>query len=82
MGETTIRVSDEFREWVKAHKQEEETMEETLRRLTRGPHPSEVAGLLSPDEAGELKSAVDRLRESDAERKRRAREAFSTDEPG
>lgn len=80
MGETTIRVSDEFREWVKAHKREGETMEETLRRLTRGPHPSEVAGLLSPEEAEELKSAVDELREGDTERKRRAREAFSPDE--
>lgn len=80
MGETTIRVSDEFREWVKAHKREDETMEETLRRLTRGPHPSDVAGLLSAEEAEELKEAVDRLREGDAERKRRARGAFSTDE--
>lgn len=80
MGETTIRVSDEFREWVKAHKAEGETMEETLRRLTRGPHPSEVAGLLSPEEAEELKASVKRLREGDIERKRRAREAFSSDE--
>lgn len=82
MGESTIRVSDEFREWVKAHKAAGETMEETLRRLTRGPHPSEIAGLLSSREAEELKSAVKRLREGDAERKRRARETFSTDEPG
>jgi len=80
MGETTIRVSDEFREWVKAHKAEGETMEETLRRLTRGPHPSDVAGLLTPDEARELKADVDRLRDGDAERKRRARETFSSDE--
>jgi len=80
MGETTIRVSDEFREWVKAHKRDDETMEETLRRLTRGPHPEEVAGLLSPEEAEELKSAVDRLREGDTDRKRRARDAFASDE--
>jgi len=80
MGETTIRVSDEFREWVKAHKRDDETMEETLRRLTRGPHPEEVAGLLSPEEAEELKSAVDRLRDGDADRKRRARDAFASDE--
>ena len=80
MGETTIRVSDEFREWVAAHKRDDETMEETLRRLTRGPHPDEVAGLLSPEEAEELKSTVDRLREGDADRKRRARDAFASDE--
>lgn len=82
MGETTIRVSEEFREWVKAHKAADETMEETLRRLTRGPHPSEVAGVLSPSEAEELKAAVDGLREGDAKRKRRARDAFEPDEAG
>lgn len=82
MSETTIRVSEEFRAWVKAHKAANETMEETLRRLTRGPHPSEVAGVLSPAEAEELKAAVDALREGDAERKRRARDAFEPDEPG
>ena len=80
MGETTIRVSDEFREWVAAHKRDDETMEKTLRRLTRGPNPEEVAGLLSPEEAEELKSAVDRLREGDIDRKRRARDAFASDE--
>lgn len=82
MGETTIRVSEEFREWVKAHKAADETMEETLRRLTRGPHPSEVAGVLTPGEAADLKAAVDGLREGDAERKRRARGAFEPDETG
>lgn len=43
-------------------------MEETLRRLTRGPHPEEVAGLLSTEETKELKSAVDRLRVGDDDR--------------
>ena len=78
--EKTIRVSTEYHEWVKSHKRTDETMEETLRRLTRGPHPSEVAGLLTPDEAKDLKDAVDGLRESDEARKRRARDAFSSDE--
>lgn len=79
MGKT-IRVSDDFHAWVKAHKDEGETMEDALRRLTRGPHPSEVAGLLTPDEADELKEAVKGRRDGDAERKRRARDAFSNGE--
>lgn len=76
----TIRVSTEYHEWVKSHNRDGETMEETLRRLTRGPHPSEVAGLLTSDEAAELKHAVKELREGDEARKRRARNAFSRDE--
>lgn len=73
----TIRVSSEYHEWIKGHNREDETMEETLRRLTRGPHPSDVAGLLTPDEAAELKEAVKRTREGDRDRKDRARSAFS-----
>lgn len=75
----TIRVSAEYHEWVKSHKRADETMEETLRRLTRGPHPSEVAGLLTPAEADELSDVVKGSRASGEERKRRARDAFSSD---
>jgi predicted CopG family antitoxin len=75
----TIRVSEEFHTWVKSHKRDDETMEETLRRLARGPDPSDVAGLLTADEAEELKEAVKGSREGDAERKRAARDAFATD---
>ena len=79
MGKT-IRVSEEFYSWLEARRRDDESMEDALRRLTRGPHPSEVAGLLTPEQAEEAKEAVDELRESDSERKRRAREAFADDE--
>jgi predicted CopG family antitoxin len=76
----TIRVSDEFYEWLESRQRDDESVEETLRRVVGGPHPSEVAGLLTPEEAEEMKEAVKRFRRSDSERKRRAREAFSKDE--
>ena len=76
----TIRVSAAYHEWIKSHKREDETMEETLRRLTRGPHPSEVAGLLTSTEAEDLTDAVKGSREGDVKRKRQARDAFSSDE--
>ena len=57
----TIRVSEEYHEWLSAHKREDETMEETLHRMTRGPHPDDVAGLLTTDEAEEAKEAVKHL---------------------
>jgi hypothetical protein len=45
----SVRVSEEFHEYVKAHKRDDETMEETLRRLIGGPEPEEVAGMLSSE---------------------------------
>ena len=76
----TIRVSEEYHEWLQAHKEDSETMEATLRRMTRGPHPNDVAGLLSEDEAAEAKAAVDRLRGGDGGRLENAREAFDRDD--
>lgn len=64
----TIRISEDYHEWLSAHKEEDETMEETLRRLTRGPHPNDVAGLLTEDEADEAKAAVEHLRGRDRDR--------------
>lgn len=72
----TIRVSEEYHEWLRAHKHSDETMEETLRRMTRGPNPSDVAGLLSTTEANAAKAAVERRRANDRERLDAARNAF------
>jgi ElaB/YqjD/DUF883 family membrane-anchored ribosome-binding protein len=71
----TIRVSEEYHEWLRAHKRSSETMEETLRRMTRGPHPDDVAGLLTEQEAADAKEAVDALRERDRDRLDDARDA-------
>jgi hypothetical protein len=75
----TVRLSDEFHSWVKAHNSEDETMEQTLRRLTRGPHPSDVAGLLTDEEAAEAKKRVEELNSGDADRLTSAREAFESE---
>ena len=76
----TIRVSEEYHQWLNAHKENGETMEETLRRMTRGPNPDDVAGLLSQTEAQEAKAAVDRLRGSDRTRLNAARSVFDETE--
>lgn len=74
----TIRVSEEYHEWLHAHKESGETMEETLRRMTRGPHPDDVAGLLSSEQADEVKEAVERLRGRDRDRLDAARTTFES----
>jgi hypothetical protein len=72
----TIRVSEDFHRWVKAHNRGDETMEQTLRRLTRGPNPEDIAGFLTDEEARVAKESVEELRERDADRLRRAKQAF------
>jgi len=76
----TIRVSEEYHEWLSAHKEDDETMEETLRRMTRGPHPSDVAGFLTEEEAENAKEAVNRLRGHDRNRRDAARSAFESED--
>jgi hypothetical protein len=72
----TIRLSEAYYAWLYAHNQDNETMEETLRRLIRGPNPEDVAGLLTEDEVEEAKGAVKDLRNRDGSRFEAAREAF------
>jgi predicted CopG family antitoxin len=76
----TIRVSEEYHEWLRAHKRDEETMEETLRRMTRGPNPDDVAGLLDETEAEDAKDAVSGLRGRDTDRFDAARDAFQSED--
>jgi predicted CopG family antitoxin len=72
----TIRLSEEYHAWLRAHKRDDETMEEMLRRLIRGPNPEDVAGLLTSEEAEEAKETVEDLRDRDRSRFEAAREAF------
>ncbi|MFC6614871.1 hypothetical protein ACFQAS_07860 [Halopenitus salinus] len=72
----TIRVSEDYHEWLTAHNEPGETMEETLRRMTRGPHPEDVAGLLTEAEADAAKEAIQDLRGRDRDRLSTARRAF------
>lgn len=71
-----IRVSEEYHEWLTAHKSDDETMEETLRRMTRGPDPDDIADLLSEGDAETAKEAVGNLRKRDRGRLDAARNAF------
>jgi predicted CopG family antitoxin len=78
----TIRVSEEFHAWLVAHKRDHETMEEVLRRMTRGPHPDDVAGLLTETDAEEANDAVAGLRSADRSRLDAAEDAFERGSDG
>ena len=72
----SVRISEELHEFVKAHKREDETMEETLRRLIGGPHPEDVAGILSSETATAMRDRLENKRKTDAEEKHKLRERF------
>jgi len=55
----SVRVSEEFHEFVKSHSRDDETMEETLRRLIGRPDPKEVAGILSSETAEEMRERIE-----------------------
>ncbi|MDS0300249.1 hypothetical protein NDI76_15995 [Halogeometricum sp. S1BR25-6] len=56
-----IRVDEEFHAYVESHNRDGETMGETLRRLTRGPDPNEIAGVLSEESADRMETAIEDL---------------------
>lgn len=72
----SVRISEEFHEFVKAHKREDETMEETLRRLIGGPHPENVAGILSSETAEDMRERLETKRGTDLQQKHELRERF------
>lgn len=72
----TVRISETFHEFVASHKRDDETMEETLRRLIGGPRPEDVAGIISSDTAERMRKRLAEKGEADANSKRRLRERF------
>jgi len=77
MGKT-IRVSEDFHEVVRAHNLDDETMEETLRRLMGGPSPEVLADVVGGDDdvAAEMRDAIERKRDRGRERRADLRERF------
>lgn len=72
----SVRISEEFHEFIASHNRDDETMEETLRRLVGGPHPEDVAGILSSETATAMRNRLDEKRTIDVEGKRELRERF------
>jgi hypothetical protein len=72
----SVRISEEFHEFIMAHNEDDETMEETLRRLIGGPHPEDVAGILSSETAETIRRRLDAKGETDAAGKEEIRERF------
>ena len=63
----SIRLSEEAYERLAAHKREEETFSEVVLRLAGERSLLELAGVLSDEEAGAFRDAVDERRDRRAE---------------
>lgn len=73
---TTMKVPTWFKDWVKAHKRDNETMFEAWQRLSGGPHPQEVTGILSDEAAAEMLERIEAKRDASRSSKDALREAF------
>ncbi|MFB6309276.1 MAG: antitoxin VapB family protein [Haloarculaceae archaeon] len=59
MGTRSVRLDERVYEFIESHKREDETFSEAIERLVRGPPLSELAGLLSEEDAEAFRSVVD-----------------------
>lgn len=71
-----VRVSETFHEFLKVHKREEETMEETLRRLIGGTNPADVSGIISSKTAAKMWERLETKREPGVDEKNELRQRF------
>lgn len=72
----SIAVSDEYYDYLEAQNRADETMEETLRRLTGGPDPDVVAGILSEETATDIRERLEAKHETEIDGKDELRERF------
>lgn len=72
----SVRISEEFHAMIAAHNRDDETMEETMRRLIGGPDPDAVAGILSAETAATMRDRLDEKGDVDAASKRALRDRF------
>ena len=73
---TTMKVPSWFKDWVKAHKRDDETMFEAWQRLSGGPHPQEATGILSDEAAETMLERIEAKKEASKTSKERLRETL------
>jgi len=69
MSTKTISLDEEAYERLKAHKREGESFSDVIKRILDGRSWTEVAGILSEDEAAELESLVEQGRSPSRDRR-------------
>ena len=75
----SVRLSEEFHAPINAHNRDDETMEETLRRLIGGPSPAEFAETLSDETVAGMRAAIDATSENAVGKRERLTERLGDD---
>lgn len=65
----SVRISESFHEFIESHSRDDETIEETLRRLVGGPDPDTVSGIISTETATTMREQIDKKGAVDADAK-------------
>lgn len=71
MGTKMVRLDEDTYEYIEAQKRSGESFSEAIERLVEPPSLLELAGILSDEEASEMREAVETSREADIESRRR-----------
>lgn len=64
----SVRVSEEFHEFLTSHNRDGETMEETIKRLIGGPRPEEVTDSFSSETAERMRARIENKKARTAEK--------------
>ncbi|WP_435062423.1 DUF7557 family protein [Halobaculum sp. EA56] len=75
----SVRISESLHERIKAHKRDDETMEDTLRRLIGGPSPDEIAGILSDETAEGMRDAIEAKSENASDKRENLTDRLNDD---
>lgn len=79
MGTRTISLDDEAYERLKAHKEKGDSFSDVVKRLAGERSWTEVAGLLSPEDADVLEARIEEGRARSRKRQGDVEEALGTD---
>ena len=72
----SVRISESFHEFIESHSRDDETIEETLRRLVGGPDPDAVSGIISTETATTMREQIETKGATDVDAKQDLREPF------
>lgn len=78
----TLRVSEDTHELVMRLKRDDETVDEALVRLLGGPHPDQVAGVISEATAEDMRRAAEEASETARESVRETDRRFDRSSSG